>query len=90
MMIKPNQKPIVMDGSMSYLESVKAYATMRLKRKIIDLFPQLSKNENWRFKLEYPQTREQAIERIKELEEIPFILWIYKGENNGRRTETKN
>ena len=84
MMIKPSQAPVIIEGRLSYLESLRAFGTIRLKRKIIDLFPQLMQDENWYFRLEYPHTKIMALQRIQEAEDVPLILYIYKGGDNGR------
>ena len=86
-MIKPVIKPIAIQGKLSYLESLRAFAVIRLKRKIIDIFPQLQENQSWCYHLEYPRSSIQAIKLIEEAgENVPFLLYIYP-ENEPRRNQ---
>ena len=79
--VKPLEKPIIIQGPLTYQESVRAFATIRLKRRIIDEFPQLQENKKWCYRLEYERTYTAAIQRIERAkaseEGIPLLLFIY-------------
>ena len=82
-MISPIVKPVVIQGRLSYIESLRAFGTIRLTRKVIDLFPQLAFDKKWHYQLEYQINKETAIKRIQESNALPILLFLYSEENHG-------
>ena len=76
--IEPIIKPVAVVGRLMYDERARAYALIRFKRRIIDLFPQLRQDKSWCYSLEYWQDKNKTIERIKQAKEgIPLLIFIY-------------
>jgi len=82
-MITPLLRPIIVTGKLFYEEAARAFVLIRLKRRIIQEFPQLESNLGWSYQLEYHRTKEQTIKRI-ENGEIPLLVYIYPTKNEQR------
>lgn len=85
--IKPILRPLIVNGRLMYDERAKAYALIRFKRRIIDLFPQLKSEQDWCYLLEYWQDHPTTIQRLKESQKnnegVPLLLFIYPTKKEG-------
>ena len=76
--IQPITRPVTVIGRLMYDERARAYALIRFKRRILDLFPQLRQDKSWCYSLEYWQDQNQTIERINQAKDgIPLLIFIY-------------
>jgi hypothetical protein len=73
---------IDIDGKLAYAEGFQSWNTLRLKREIVDEFPQLKeKRSAFSYRLMFFRTHEEllnAIKKLKNEEVMPMILWMYK------------
>ena len=81
-MIKPENRPIIIDGPVFYDDKTRTNNTIRLKRRIIEQFPDLREPSSIFYRAElYPNYGElgQRIEQITaEMQGIPILLFLYK------------
>jgi len=84
--IMPLTRPIIVNGRLIYNESVRAYNTLRLKKRLLDEFSQLRSEAGWCWQIEYLRSYDATIERIKEAQQnkegIPLLLFIYREERD--------
>lgn len=83
-----NKKPlspkriIDIDGKLAYSEGFQSWNLIRLKKEIVDEFPQLKeKRSAFSYRLMFFRTHEEILDTIKKLkneEVMPMILWMYK------------
>ncbi len=80
--IMPLTRPIIVNGRLIYHESVRAYNTIRLKKRLLDEFSQLRSEDNWCWQIEHWRSYDATLERIKEAQQkeegIPLLLFIYR------------
>ena len=87
----PNpSKNLTISGKISYNESLRAYTTIRLKKRIVDLFPSLQQNQEWQYHVEFHENPSTLLKRITEAAEkkegTPLLLFIYSSDH-GPNTE---
>lgn len=87
----PNpSRTLTISGKISYSESLRAYTVIRLKRKIVDLFPSLQENQEWKYQVEFYENHPTLLNRIAEAKEkdqgTPLLLFIYPS-HHGSNTE---
>ena len=80
-LLKPKTNNLEITGKVSYHESVHAWNTIRFKKPVLDMFPQLrNKSSIIKFKLEFSGSYDELIRRIVELKEkkegIPLLLYL--------------
>ena len=77
-------RELEVDGRISYKESLQLWCIIRLKKQIINEFPQLKeKRSKFSYKMLYYRDIEQLEKRIKELKKnketsLPMLMWLYK------------
>ena len=73
---------IDIDGKLAYAEGFQSWNLIRLKKEIVDEFPQLKeKRSNFSYKLIFCRNHEELLNHIKKLREeevMPLLLWMYK------------
>jgi len=81
-MIEPSNRPIITDGHVFYDDKTRTNNTIRLKRRIIEQFPDLREPNSIFYRAElYPNYGElgQRIEQVTaEKQGIPILLFLYK------------
>ena len=80
-LLKPKTNNLEITGKVSYHESVQAWNTIRFKKPVLDMFPQLRNRSNIiKFKLEFSSSYDEMLRRIVELKEkkegIPLLLYL--------------
>lgn len=89
LMPKPS-KTLTISGKISYNESLRAYTVIRLKKRIVDLFPELHQNQEWKYQVEFYEHPSTLLNRIAEAAEknqgTPLLLFIYPS-HHGSNTE---
>ena len=83
-----NKKPLTpktiidVDGKLAYAEGFQCWNILRLKKEIVDEFPQLKeKRSAFSYRLIFFRTHEELLNSIKKLKNedvMPLILWMYK------------
>ena len=73
-------------GKLMYSESDQAWNTIRLRKEVLQRFPQLhEKRENFRYKMNIYHTYEDLLEELKEMKKgseiVPIILMLCKKRN---------
>ncbi len=75
-------RPMIVNGSLIYNESSRACSIIRLKRTVLEEFPQLKSKDNCFYQLEFWKDYATTLQRITEAQEneegIPLLLWIRK------------
>ena len=82
-LLRPKTNNLEVTGKVSYHENVQAWNTIRFKKPILDMFPQLrNKSSIIKFKLEFSNSYDEMIRRIVELKEkkegVPLLLYIFQ------------
>lgn len=82
-LLRPKTNSLEITGKVSYHENAQAWNTIRFKKPILDIFPQLrNKSSIIRFKLEFSNSYDEMIRRIVELkkreEGIPLLLYLFQ------------
>ena len=86
---KPLQPKTIIDidGKLAYAEGFQSWNVIRLKKEIVDEFPQLKeKRSTFSYRLLFSRTYEDllnAIKKLKDEEVMPMILWMYKESESG-------
>jgi hypothetical protein len=81
--IEPKRNPIKTNGKVSYWDGQRAWSIIRLKKEIINEFPQLKDRSSpvgyqLRFYREFEEL-EKALKRIKKESGVPPVLfWFFK------------
>lgn len=83
-----NKRPLIprtildVDGKLSYSESLRSWNTIRLKKDLVNEFPQLSeKRANFSYKLVYSRDLkafEAILKNFKEKDNLPILLFLYR------------
>ncbi|MBR9704652.1 hypothetical protein GOV12_04520 [Candidatus Pacearchaeota archaeon] len=81
------QRNIVsVDGKIDYNEGLKAWSRIRLKKDLINEFPQLKERRSkFSFKIDVFRNQEELERAVKKLknnkwEPLPVLMWFYKEE----------
>lgn len=76
------KKIIDIDGKLAYAEGFQSWNTIRLKKEIVEEFPQLKeKRSAFSYRLIFFRTHEElqnAVNKLKNEEIMPMVLWLYK------------
>ena len=76
------RKIINIDGKIAYGEGFQSWNLIRLKKEIINEFPQLKeKRSSFSYKLIFHRTFEELLKEIKKLKNenvMPMLLWLCK------------
>ena len=82
-LLRPKTNNLEITGKVSYHENAHAWNTIRFKKPILDMFPQLrNRSSIIRFKLEFSSSYDEMIRRIVELKEkkegVPLLLYLFQ------------
>ena len=73
-------RPVIVKGRLIYSEAMRSSSVIRLKKQVLDHFPQL-KSGKWDYQLEYWRNNETTIQRLKEAQEnkevVPLLIFIH-------------
>ena len=76
------KKLIDIQGKIAYAEGFQAWNLIRLKKEIIDEFPQLrEKRSSFLYRVVFHRTHEELLKEIKKLRNydvMPMLLLLYK------------
>ena len=79
--ITPILRPVVVQGRLIYDARSHAFTIIRLKKRIVEEFPQLKKDQHWRYTLEfwpdYDLTVDRIIEAYRKQENPPLLVFVY-------------
>ena len=84
-MVKRTLSPrsiIDLEGNIAYAEGFQAWNLIRLKKEIIDEFPQLrEKRSKFKYRIVFHRTYEEllkAVKRLKSDEVMPMLMFLYR------------
>jgi len=81
--LKPNQEVVKVEGSVLYQESAQAWNTIKLKREVLFLYPQLrDKSSKLKYTMIIPKSNEEIMAQIDEVissNKMPILLFLEKG-----------
>ena len=73
---------IDINGKLAYAEGFQSWNILRLKKEIVDEFPQLKeKRSNFSYKMIFCRDHEELLTHIKKLKSdsvMPMLMWMYK------------
>ena len=73
---------IDIEGKIAYAESFQSWNIIRLKKEIIDEFPQLKeKRSSFSYKLVFCRDFKELLNKVKNLKNddvMPMLMWMYK------------
>ena len=76
------KKIIDVEGKLAYAEGFQSWNILRLKKEIVDEFPQLKeKRSNFSYKLIFCRNYEELLNYFKKLKSdsvMPMLMWMYK------------
>lgn len=76
------KKIIDVEGKLAYAEGFQSWNILRLKKEIVNEFPQLKeKRSNFSYKLIFCRNHEELLNHIKKLKNdsvMPMLMWMYK------------
>lgn len=85
--LKPNQEAFKIEGSVLYQESAQAWNTIKIKRELLFLYPQLrDKRIPVKYSMIVPRSAEEIKKEIEEMiesDKVPILLFFEKSEIGG-------
>jgi len=81
--LAPRNK-IEINGRLNYCESMHAWGNIRLKKELINEFPQLrERRSKFSFKVGYHRSLQELEKEIKSIKSkkwapLPLLVWLYK------------
>ena len=84
------KKIIDIDGKLAYAEGFQSWNLIRLKKEIVDEFPQLrEKRSIFSYKMVFCRNYGELLDYIKKLKNdavMPMLMWMYKESGNNPST----
>ena len=83
--LKPSVGVVKIEGSVLYQESAQAWNTIKLKRELLFLYPQLrDKSTHLKYTMILPRSNEEIMTQMKEMIEsnkMPILLFLEKSQS---------
>ncbi len=86
--ILPKNNPVVIEGPVFYNIIDRCNSVIRLKKKLVNEFPDFKKRKGIRYRIELWKTHDDLQERVKDIVKkrkcLPLLLFFYNEESKDR------